>query len=323
MTIIIAGGAGFIGSNLIPRLLTDHEHVVVADNFLLGNRKYIDQYFLHPNFHLYEADLSLRQSCIDLFKFSSKFCDIQELWHLAANSDIPSGIQNSDIDFRNTFLTSYELLRCLNDYSVPLFNFASSSAIYGDLGDTLLTENIGPLFPISNYGAMKLASEAQASAFAESSNLQVNLFRFPNVVGVPSTHGVILDFVRKLKASPNVLKVLGDGSQRKAYMHVSDLIDAMLLIRSLGQEARGKVLAINIGPLDEGVTVRSIAESVVGRINPAARIDYGSEARGWVGDVPQFRYSVDKLVALGWSPKLNSKQAISRAVADIAIQEGY
>jgi UDP-glucose 4-epimerase len=144
-------------------------------------------------------------------------------------------------------------------------------------------------------------------------------FRFPNVVGVPATHGVILDFIRKLIANPEELQVLGDGSQQKAYLHVTDLIDAMLTIRNSIPDKLG---VFNIGPIDEGVTVRWIAERVVERVSPSARIHFGKGNKGWVGDVPKFKYSTDKLQALGWSPTLGSESAVLRAIDEIAYQLG-
>jgi UDP-glucose 4-epimerase len=207
-------------------------------------------------------------------------------------------------------------------YRISNLYFASSSAIYGDLGDQPLHENIGPLLPISNYGAMKLASEALISAAAESYLKRACLFRFPNVVGIPATHGVILDFVRKLKMSDgNSLEVLGNGTQRKSYLHVSDLIAAMLLVRA--QSDLPKTLPINIGPVDDGVYVRWIAEKVVERVAPTSFIQFGTENRGWVGDVPKFRYSTSKIRALGWAPALGSEAAVLRAIDEIAVQEGF
>jgi UDP-glucose 4-epimerase len=167
---------------------------------------------------------------------------------------------------------------------------------------------------------MKLASEAQASAAAESFLDRVNLFRFPNVVGVPATHGVLLDFVRKLIATPRELQVLGDGTQQKSYLHVSDLVGAMLTIRD--RASAGKVEVVNIGPTDVGVTVKWISEQVVARVSPGAAIVYGQGNKGWVGDVPKFNYSTDRLQSFGWSPRLGSAQAIQRSIDEIARQCG-
>ncbi len=244
------------------------------------------------------------------------FGKIDEVWHLAANSDIPAGVANPRVDLHRTFMTTFSLLGVMRKRGVSVLHFASSSAIYGDFGDVEIHETIGPCEPISNYGAMKLASEAQIRAAHESWLARVNVFRFPNVIGVPATHGVIFDFCRKLAQTPHRLVVLGDGSQQKCYLHVADLIDAMLHIRRLD----GSYMVFNIGPDDSGVTVRDIAEAVRDVVSPEAEIDYGTEKRGWVGDVPRFRYSIARLVGAGWAPNMGSRQAVVEAVRQIAAQ---
>ncbi|MGA8005143.1 MAG: NAD-dependent epimerase/dehydratase family protein, partial [Burkholderiales bacterium] len=243
---------------------------------------------------------------------------ITEVWHLAANSDIPAGIADPGVDLRDTFMTTFNTLALMKELGIPTIAFASSSAVYGDHGDRLLSEDSGPLFPISSYGAMKLASEGAISAALESHLERAFVFRFPNVIGTPATHGAIYDFVRKLRATPTNLDVLGDGTQQKSYLHVEDLVEAMLFIRARAPE---RLACYHIGAEDEGVTVRFIAEQVVAAVAPAARITYGHGNRGWVGDVPRFAYSVAKLTKLGWRPKLGSAQAVRKAVAQVAAQE--
>lgn len=318
---IVAGGAGFVGANLIPELLARGRSVVVADNYCRGAATNLRAMQGDARLHLIEADLSVRGRVREVFEQAAALGTVDEVWHLAANSDIPAGVQDSDVDFKDTFQTTFELLRAMREFSVGTLHFASSSAVYGDMGEQSLHEAIGPLLPISNYGAMKLASEAQASAAAESFLTRVNLFRFPNVVGVPATHGVILDFVNKLAQDPSVLHVLGDGTQQKAYLHVSDLVKAMLMVAD--RAAEKKVELVNIGPTDAGATVRWIAEQVVARVAPEGRIAYGLGNRGWVGDVPKFNYSTDRIQSYGWHPALDSKQAIARAVSEIAAQQGF
>lgn len=318
---LVAGGAGFIGANLIPHLLDKGQTVIVADNFCRGSRKWLAAFADDPRVQILEADLADRAQTATVFKVAAAAGKIAEVWHLAANSDIPAGVADPDVDFRDTFGTTFELLIAMREHAVPTLHFASSSAIYGDLKGATLYEAIGPLLPISNYGAMKLASEAQASAAAESFLERVNIFRFPNVVGIPATHGVILDFANKLAATPQQLEVLGNGTQQKAYLHVSDLVDAMLRIAS--REIEGKIEVVNIGPVDEGVTVRWIAEQVVARISPHARIAFGEGNKGWVGDVPKFSYSTERLQSYGWRPRLGSADAVRRAIDEIATQQGF
>ena len=318
---IVAGGAGFIGSNLCENLLTEGRTVVVIDNLLRGSRNNLIGRDFPSRLKFVEADLALRTPAIDAFKKAVSFGAVDEVWHLAANSDIPAGVADVNVDLKDTFLTTVEILRCMKDQKIRKLYFASSSAIYGDLGDKPLHENIGPLLPISNYGAMKLASEALISAAAESHLDCACLFRFPNVVGVPATHGVILDFVQKLKSTNKTLEVLGNGTQRKAYLHVSDLVAAMLIVRS--HKDIPKILPLNVGPVDEGVYVSWIAEQVVKRVALTANIKFGAGNRGWIGDVPKFHYKTDKIQALGWTPLLGSEAAVLRAIDEIARQEGF
>lgn len=318
MSIVIAGGAGFIGFTLAKRFLERRRHILVLDNFCRGRREFLES-LNADSITIEEADLSDERQTHDILKNWHALHPVEAVWHMAANSDIPAGIEDAHVDLRDTFMTTFSLLQAMKRIGIGNFAFASSSAIYGDMGsDTPLREDMGPLLPISNYGAMKLASEAMISAAAESWLNRAWVFRFPNVVGTPATHGVILDFVRKLKATPGELQVLGNGTQQKAYVHVADLVDAMCFITEHAQE---KVNVYNIGPSDSGCSVRQIAETVVRRVSPGAKIAYGTEGRGWVGDVPRFSYSVAKLAALGWNTSHGSVDAVARAVDEIATQE--
>ena len=317
MAILLTGGAGFVAATLIERLLSAGETVISLDNLSRGSLVYLETFLEHPRFLFRRAELADLHDYRLAMEEIAKPETISEVWHLAANSDIPAGVRDPDIDWRDTFMTTFHTLKIMDEYGIGRIYFASSSAIYGDLGDTLLTEETGPLLPISNYGAMKLASEAAISAAAERFLQQALIFRFPNVVGVPATHGVILDFIGRLRQTPEYLQVLGDGTQRKAYLHVTDLVDAMLLLR---EKCRSKMDVYNIGPTDEGITVRRIAEQVVAIVAPDAELRFEAGNKGWIGDVPRFRYSTAKLQRLGWKPKLDSAGAIKRAVTEIAEQ---
>lgn len=317
---IIAGGAGFIGCTLAKKLLDNGESVAIIDNCSRGSFDYLKSLDLDGDLTFIHADLSEKNACRSAFEEVANKGRVVDVWHLAANSDIPAGIDNPRIDLKDTFQTTFEILECMRELGIENLHFASSSAIYGDHGEQLLFESIGPLLPISNYGAMKLASEAQISAAAETFLKKANIFRFPNVVGVPATHGVILDLMRKLKQDRRKLDVLGNGTQKKSYLHVSDLVNAMLFIEKRNDESN--ITLANIGPIDEGVTVRWIAENVRDRVSPSAELHFGTENRGWIGDVPKFLYSVEKLVSWGWRPELSSSEAIVRAIDEIALQEG-
>jgi UDP-glucose 4-epimerase len=320
---IIAGGAGFVGSNLLPKLVKEDRRLMVLDNLCRGRVNYLEtaRVAAPDRVHFIHVDLSDRDATLLAFDSTLKHGVVDEVWHLAANSDIPAGVMNANVDLRDTFLTTVSLLEAMKVHKIPALHFASSSAIYGDLGGVPLHEAIGPLLPISNYGAMKLASEALISAAAESYLSRANLFRFPNVVGAPATHGVILDFINKLKIDNSRLDVLGNGTQQKAYLHVSDLVEAMLHIRGLLDLP--KVFPVNIGPVDEGVNVSFIANSVIERVSKNAKVYFGTGNKGWVGDVPKFQYSVERLREAGWTPKWNSTVAVHQAIDEIARQEGY
>jgi UDP-glucose 4-epimerase len=315
---VVTGGAGFVAVNLIERLLAQREQVIALDNLSRGLERHFARFAGRPGFRSAVVDCADASALRGAVEAASKGQQVSDIWHMAANSDIPAGIADPAIDLKDTFQTTFAALQAMRELGIANLRFASSSAIYGDLGETAIHEDIGPLEPISNYGAMKLASEAQIRAAVEAHGFRADIFRFPNVVGVPATHGVMLDFIRRLQADPARLEVLGDGSQRKAYLHVEELVEAMLFIRA---HARGKYNVFNVGPPDEGIYVREIAELVRGQVAPQAEIVYGASSRGWVGDVPRFRYATDRLQRLGWRPKMNSHEAVRRAVAQIAEQE--
>jgi UDP-glucose 4-epimerase len=314
---LVTGGAGFIGINLVDRLLARGEAVVVLDSCVRGRESYLSRFAGRPGLgfkHVDCADLAaLRRSVSEIASPGQ----IKEVWHLAANSDIPAGVTDPGIDHRDTFLTTFNILIVMRELQIPVIRFSSSSSIYGEFGDKPIEEDSGPLRPISNYGAMKLASEAQISSALEAFLQRADIFRFPNVVGTPATHGVIHDFVVKLRRVGDHLDVLGDGTQQKPYMHVADLVDALLFIADRANE---RCNVFNIAPNDEGVTVRFIAETVRAIVAPAAEIRFGAGDRGWTGDVPKFRYSTARLERLGWRPRLGSADAVRRAAREIAAQ---
>ena len=310
MKILIVGGAGFIGSVLVKKLYKDHE-IIIIDKLSLGCADYVD----FSDVRLHDIDVNNIDQAIEVLGINPR---IDEVWHLAANSDIPAGVEDINVDLDDTFMSTVSTLKIMKEIKCKKLYFASSSAVYG-FNKNRLHEDIGPLLPISNYGAMKLSSEALISASLESYLDKVCIYRFPNVVGVPATHGVILDFVKKLKKDMSLLEVLGNGTQQKTYLHVSELVEAMLFINN---NTVNGMNYYNIGAMDDGVFVKQIAEEVIKVVSPSAAINYQKSDRGWVGDVPRFYYSVDKLKSLGWSPKMSSLEAIQRAVSEIALQEG-
>jgi UDP-glucose 4-epimerase len=308
MNILVTGAAGFIGSHLTENLVKLGHFVVGVDNLSLGVRDNLRGVLASPFFSFIEHEISSEDFPVS-FDAGRK---IDWVWHLAANSDIPSGVDNPNVDFKDTFLTTFRVLAWMRQHNVPWLTFASTSAVYG-LRDKAIDEDSGPMLPISNYGAMKLASEACISAAAEAWLPRADIFRFPNVIGSRATHGALLDFVRRLRENPAQLEVLGDGTQQKPYIHVGNLVDAMIFITA---NAKDKLNYFNIGP-EDNVSVRTMAEEVVAQAAPGANIIYGTDNRGWVGDVPKFTYSTAKLRKLGWNVQKTSPEAIKLAVAEI------
>lgn len=306
---IVAGGAGFIGSNLVERIRKKGHEVLVLDNLMLGkqsNLKLLDE---QVKFEICDISNSEQLNTV-----LSKYHNIYSIWHLAANSDISNGINDPSIDYYNTLKTTYNLLDQARKKEIQNFYFASSSAVYGDKGGRPISEAVDLLTPISNYGAAKAASEMLIGSFSHIYHLNSKIFRFPNVVGTPATHGVIFDFINKIIASKK-LHVLGDGTQKKAYLHVSDLIDAMLFLAN--ETADENPLIVNIGPPDDGITVKEIAELVCNKFSTTVPIYYESKNIGWIGDVPRFRYDTAKLNKLGFRIPKSSKKAIQKAVDEI------
>jgi UDP-glucose 4-epimerase len=313
---LVTGAAGFIGSHLVDRLLDRGYSVLGVDNMKLGRRANIAAALENNRFKFVEVDVNDLPAFLRTVRQHSHERPFDITWHMAANSDIRAGVADADVDLRDTFLTTFNTLKLMRELKIPQLSFASTSAIYG-VQPVKLVEDLGPLFPISNYGAMKLASEACISAACEAYLQRAWIFRFPNVVGSRSTHGVIYDFVQKLKANPNELEVLGDGTQEKPYFHVADLLDAMLFIVD---RASDKLNFFNIGTANTATTVRYIAEAVIKRMSPDAKIRYTGGNKGWVGDVPKFNYSIEKLQKLGWSPRLTSTAAVDRSVEEIVAE---
>lgn len=314
--ILITGVAGFIGANLARKLVDNGQYVIGIDNLSRGSIENIKELQMRDAFTFIKLDISSEEELSRIDEFGDK---TSEIWHLAANSDINAGSENPKIDLKDTFLTTFNLLNYAKKYRIEKFVFASSSAVYGDHGDRILDELTSPLAPISNYGAMKLASEAIISAASEKFLKKSIVFRFPNVIGTPATHGVIYDFVLKLHQTQDRLDVLGDGSQKKAYLYIDDLIAGMT---TLACEANAGVQTFNLGPIDRGISVKDIAEYVCMQINPNATIVYGEGNKGWVGDVPKFSYDCKKAYSLGFQPKNSSREAVERTVDEVILQLG-
>lgn len=311
----VTGAAGFIGSQLADSLLEDGARVSGVDDFFLGRPEHLDSARSNPGFRFFDCDISCPEQALESLRAACEWGGLPDIiWHLAANSDIAAGVGDDSVDFRRTLQTTFAVLKAAKSTGIKKIGFASTSAVYGERDD-LLTEDSGPLLPISNYGATKLAGEALLSAAAERFLERIWIFRFPNVVGPRATHGAIFDLIAQLASRPASLKVLGDGSQTKPYLHVAELIAAMKFIVA---EAKDRRNVFNIGPNSAGTSVTFIAERVIARVLPGTPIVYKGGDRGWVGDVPRFCYSTERLARLGWQPRLSSDEAVLCAIDEIA-----
>ena len=316
MRAMIIGGAGFIGSHLCDALLADGNNVICVDNFSLGTKKNIGHLQGKEGFFVYEADAADKETLAGIFEKRKP----EIVYHLAANSDIQASALDPDVEYRNTYTTTYNVLYCMRKYGVKRLFFASTSAVYGDKRDVLLDENTSNLSPISYYGAAKLGSEALISAFSYMNDMHSLVFRFPNVIGPRLTHGVIFDFIRKLQKDPSQLEILGDGRQTKPYIYVSDLVDAIVRFTvCCGEEAAG-VSLYNLSVEGE-TSVTRIADLLCEEMGlQAVKYRYTGGEGGWKGDVPRFQYCIDKIHREGWKAEYTSDEAVRRTIQEVLEQ---
>ena len=306
MRALVIGGAGFIGSHLCEGLLDQGHEVLCLDNFSLGNDRNIAGLKDRAGFTFVKGDATNESVLEEVFEKNRP----EHVFHLAANSDIQASAKDPEVEYRNTYTTTFRILSAMRRYEVKKLFFSSTSAVYGDKRDVLLDENTPNLEPISYYGAAKLGSEALISAFTYMNDLESLVFRFPNVIGPHLTHGVIFDFMKRLKDNPKELTILGDGKQTKPYIYVTDLVDAILTLK----DAPKGVTIYNIG-VEGATSVRTIADIVCEEMG-LKEVTYrftGGEG-GWKGDVPRFSYCIDKVHAAGWRAKYSSDEAVRLTV---------
>ncbi len=280
------------------------------DNFVSGSPAYLDELIGDPRLRLVEADLKDFGRLVDAMRGAD------HVYLFAANPDIAAAVDDPGIDFRHGTCLTHNVIEAVRINGVPRITYASGSGVYGDRGRQEVDEQFGPLIPISTYGASKLGCEALLAAYAHMFGIDAVAFRFANVVGARQTHGVTYDFVRGLLENPSELRILGDGSQSKSYIHVSDVISAMLTVTDRGW----KGFEIFNAGTDDYVTVTQIADLVVERMGLAdVRYEYAGGSRGWKGDVPIVRFRSDKLAALGWRNRRSSTEALIDSIdANIA-----
>ncbi|HBI60189.1 MAG TPA: epimerase [Lachnospiraceae bacterium] len=307
MKVLVAGGAGFIGSRLCSALLQEGHSVVCVDDLSRGRRESIEQFMGNDAFCFYRIDISRLDAIKQIFEKEEP----EYVFHLAANSDIQASAANPEIEFRCTYTTTFNLLQCIKLFGIKKVFFASTSAVYGDKKGIELKEDTPGLFPVSYYGAAKLGSEALISAYSYMDGLQAVIFRFPNVVGPGLTHGVIYDFIRKLKENPAKLEILGDGTQTKPYIYVDDLVQAVLFMMETGKEG---VELYNLGT-DGCTSVTKIADILCEEMGlNDVKYFYTGGKTGWKGDISRFKYCLDKIHSTGWKARYNSDEAVRMTI---------
>ncbi|HVB59362.1 MAG TPA: SDR family NAD(P)-dependent oxidoreductase [Candidatus Acidoferrales bacterium] len=308
MRIFVTGGAGFIGSNLTERLVAEGHGVTVYDDLSAGSREFLRECEKSAQFRFVEADL------LDLPKLTKAIEGHEAVFHLAANSDITESRRQSDLDLRQGTLATYNVLEAMRRTGVSRFVFSSSSVVYGEPSVVPTPENYGPLFPISLYGASKLACEGLISAFCHNYGLQAWIFRFANICGRHGTHGVIVDFIHKLQKNSRQLEILGDGQQAKPYLHVQECVDGILFG---WRHASEQLNCFNLG-CEGNTAVSKIAKMLLATMKlPGVELIYTGGKRGWVGDVPQVSLDCGKLERLGWKASMKSDEAVQRAVEEL------
>ena len=312
---IITGVAGLIGSTLLSDLIKRKKCIIIGiDNFRLGKLEFIKTFTRNKKFILFEINLNkkiINNKILNILKKNR----LKQIWHLAANSDIQSGANNTFADLKNTFLTTSNICNFLKPFveKKTILIFSSSSAIYGNIKGRI-SEGSSPHMPESYYGAMKLASESFISAFSFNNNIKSFIFRFPNVVGKNLTHGVIYDLSKKIISKNQYLKVLGNGQQRKPYSHVSEIIKCMIYV--IKKKHNKKINYYNIGTNDSGIKVKNIVHLLLKKFRIKKKIIYEKNDRGWKGDIPYYRYSTKKLNKTGFKFYLNSHASIKKTLKE-------
>lgn len=313
MKVLVTGGAGFIGSHLCLRLLEQGHSVIAIDDLSLGQKKYLEPCKKFKQFKFIKADL------LKLGVIKKYFKGVHRVWHLAANSDILAGAKSTDRDLKMGTIATYNVLEAARLSKVKEFVFSSTSAIYGEASVKPTPENYGPLLPISFYGASKLACEVLATAFSHNFEMKVWIYRFANIVGSHTTHGVIHDFIKKLKTNPRELLILGNGQQSKSYLHVSDCVDGMLF----GLENSKEMVNLFNLASSGACQVSMIADFVIEGMGLSAKKKFSGGEQGWRGDVAQVKIDGAKLQNLGFKPKYDSQGAVKQAIQDILNDKKY
>lgn len=309
--IIITGCAGFIGSNLVDRLLANGHQVTGIDNFSTGQRQFLDSVLVHPNFRLIQGDL------LNLDALRLAFTGCEAVFHLAANADVRFGTDYPRKDLEQNTIATYNVLEAMRANGIKKIVFSSTGSVYGE-APVVPTPEDGP-FPIqtSLYGASKVAGEGLIAAYCEGFGFQSWIFRFVSILGERYTHGHVFDFYQKLKADPTRLSVLGNGKQRKSYLYVQDCIDAILLAMD---KANDKVNIFNLG-VDGYCEVNDSIAWICEELGVKPKLEYSGGDRGWIGDNPFIFLDTKKIQSLGWKPQWGIKDGVVKTVEYLRANE--
>ena len=316
---LVTGGAGFIGSHLVEALVRRGEAVVVVDNLSSGRAENLRAASKIGSLELVRMDLKNPSHLLEILN------RVSIVYHFAANPEVRLGEVDPAVHFQENLLVTFNLLEAMRKSGgAKTIVFASTSTVYGEAKQLPTREDYGPLVPISTYGATKLGCESLVSSYAYSHGVKALILRLGNCVGARSGHGVIPDFIKKLKENPTELEILGDGSQTKSYVHISDCVNAVFMTFDAFLRTPLRVDVYNVSSVDR-VSVQRIGEIVAEelrlegvRMRFTGGVDGG---RGWFGDVKQMHLSVEKLRRLGWTPKLNSEGAVRAAAKELLANE--
>ncbi|MFH0878148.1 MAG: NAD-dependent epimerase/dehydratase family protein [Lentisphaerota bacterium] len=302
----ITGGAGFIGAHLVHKILdTTDAKVTVFDNFSTGRRWHFGNWDGSPRLRIVEADARDQEKLVEAIEG----CEM--VYHLAANSDIARAQQEPSIDFLNGTVPAHNVLEAMRRTGVKRIAFTSGSGVYGEVDSKPVAEMYDRMIPVSTYGACKLSCESLISAYSFMFDMTGTVFRFANVVGPRQTHGVGYDFLMRLSKDPSRLKIFGDGTQSKPYIHIEDVLAAFRLMENIQQ---GGYDVFNVGT-EDALTVREIADLVCERMKLSnVQYDFTGGSRGWKADVPVYRLNTYKIRAKGWKNARNSREAVQAAI---------
>ncbi len=308
-TVFVTGAAGFIGSNLVDRLLADGVRVVGWDNFVTGQERFLAEAVKHPAFQLVRGD----NLDLPALTAAMKGCDC--VFHLAANADVRFGTEHPRKDLEQNTIATFNILEAMRANGIKRIGFSSTGSTYGEAA-VIPTPEDAP-FPVqtSLYGASKVAGEGLIAAYCEGFGFEGYIFRFVSILGERYTHGHIFDFHKQLTEHPDWLKVLGDGSQRKSYLYVQDCIDAILHVVRLGTAASAKhrTQIYNLGT-PEYVQVKDSVGYICAALKLQPELRFTGGDRGWIGDNPFIFLDTKKIQSTGWKPKLTIEQGIIRTL---------